>query len=200
MSARRNPTGNLPAWTAVILAGGQSSRMGRDKAWMEAEGVPLIELALGKVRGLGAVEVFISGRPGEDYSRLGCPVLLDLEPGLGPMAGIERALRAASTPLVLVLAVDLPNMKPAFLRKLLANCDRLTGAVPTLDGTLEPLAAVYPKRCYAFAFSALVNLRRSARDFASACLREHAVRKLSVSATDASGFANWNSPSDVPSC
>ena len=184
--------------SAVVLAGGESRRMGRDKAWLETGGQPLIRLAVEKVRSLGIREIFISGRPGEDYSALRCPVLLDLEPGFGPLGGLERGLHACASPFLLVLAVDLPRMTTLFLRKILARCDRLTGVVPRLGSELEPLAAIYPKRCHAFAFQALVGFHRAARDFAAACLRERAVRALPVATADVRCFANWNTPADIP--
>ena len=183
--------------SAVILAGGESRRMGRDKAWLELGGQPLIRRALSTVRDAGIQGVVISGRAGADYSSLGCPVLFDLEPGGGPLGGIERALAAATAPLVLVLAVDLPGVTAAFLRKLAAHCDPLTGAVPKLRGELEPLAAIYPKRCHFIARDCLLKFRRAARNFADACLREHALRTFAVSAADAGCFANWNHPADV---
>ena len=183
--------------SAVILAGGESRRMGKDKAWLEVGGQPLITRSLSVLRASGIQEVFISGRAGTDYSALRCPVLFDLEPGCGPLGGIERALAAATAPLVLVLAVDLPRITPAFLRKLAAHCDPLTGAVPKLKEELEPLAAIYPKRCGFIARDCLLKFRRAARDFADACLREHAVRTVAVSGADARCFDNWNSPADV---
>jgi molybdopterin-guanine dinucleotide biosynthesis protein A len=183
--------------SAVILAGGESRRMGQDKAWLEVEGQPLIHRALRALQAAGLAEIFISGRPGVNYCKLGCPVLLDLEPGFGPLGGIERALRAASSPLLLVLAVDLPRMSPAFLRKLQSKCDPLTGAVPKLRGNLEPLAAVYPRRCHGIAADFLTRRDHAVRDFVAAALNEHAVRTFSVSETDARCFANWNAPVDV---
>ncbi len=92
--------------SAVILAGGESKRMGGDKAWVESGGRPLVQLAVEKVRELGIKEIFTSGRAGEDYSALKCAVLFDLEPGFGPLGGIERGLHECASPLLLVLAVD----------------------------------------------------------------------------------------------
>jgi molybdopterin-guanine dinucleotide biosynthesis protein A len=183
--------------SAVILAGGESRRMGKDKAWLEVDGQPLLARALSTLRDSGIDEILISGRAGIDYSAMQCPVLLDLEPGCGPLAGIERALEAARAPLLLVLAVDLPNMTAALVRKLAGHCDPLTGAVPKLRGQLEPLAAIYPKRCRFIALDCLLKCRRAARDFADACLREHAVRTFAVPRTDIGCFENWNSPADV---
>lgn len=183
--------------SGLVLAGGASRRMGRDKAWLELDGTPLVRLAVEKLRALGIKEVFISGRAGEDYSALKCPVLFDLEPGLGPIGGIERGLHECSSPLLLVLAVDLPRMSLTFLRTMRKTCDRLTGVVPKLNGQLEPLTAIYPKRCHTFTFAAIAKSQYSARDFASASLRERAVRVCPVARGEASNFLNWNRPGDL---
>jgi molybdopterin-guanine dinucleotide biosynthesis protein A len=183
--------------SAVILAGGESRRMGRDKAWVELDGQPLIAHVIEKVRALGVAEIFISGRNDADYSKLRLPVLHDIEPGFGPLGGIERGLRECQSPLLLVFAVDLAQMTTAYLHSLHAACDELTGAVPKLRGELEPLAAIYPRRCHAIAANFLTQSRRSARDFAEACHREHAVRFVRVSGGFSHCFANWNLPADV---
>src|ERR1041384_571654 len=91
-------------FSAVILAGGASRRMGRDKAWVEVAGESLLSRAVATVRRAGASEVLISGRPGVNYSTLEARVLFDGKPGQGPLGGIEQALAVANFPLVLVLA------------------------------------------------------------------------------------------------
>lgn len=183
--------------SAVILAGGESKRMGRPKAWLEHEGRSLLRLGVDKIRALGVEEVFISGRAGEDYAALKCPVLFDLEPGFGPLGGIERGLHQCSSPLLLVLAVDLPQMSVPFLQNLLRRCDRLTGVVPKLHQQLEPLAAIYPKRCHALAATAVARSRWAVRDFAEAARHERAVHTFSVATADEKCFANWNYPTDL---
>lgn len=187
---------NQPLFSAVILAGGASRRMGRDKAWLELEGKPLLQHALDKVRALAISEVYISGRPGVDYSAYHCQVLQDLEPGFGPMSGIERALFVSAAPLLLVLAVDLPRMSPDFLARLQSKCNPLTGVVPVLREQVEPLAAIYPKRCHVLASSALAKGQREVHRFANACREERAVRRLVVHPGDAPCFLNWNCPED----
>jgi molybdenum cofactor guanylyltransferase len=182
---------------AVILAGGESRRMGRDKAWLPFGGRPLIVHALATVRDAGIKEVFVSGRVGTDYSELKCPVLYDRQTGCGPLGGIERALDAATAPLLLALAVDLPRMSAAFLRQLATRTDSLTGVVPEVRDQLEPLAAVYPKRCGAIAQNCLRQGRYAARGFANACLRQRAVRTFTASRADAIYFENWNTRWDV---
>jgi molybdenum cofactor guanylyltransferase len=186
-----------PTLSAVILAGGQSRRMGRDKAWIECGGRPLIVLALEKVREIGVMEVFVSGHPGGDYSALGCPVLLDLEPDLGPLGGLERGLHACTSPLLLVLAVDLPRVTSRLLRTLLDESDPATGVVPAQGDQLEPLAAIYPKRCHELALERIQRDSRAVREFAAECLGQKAVKLWEVPATEASCFSNWNRPEDL---
>jgi molybdopterin-guanine dinucleotide biosynthesis protein A len=183
--------------SAVILAGGQSRRMGRDKAWIHYAGEPLVKLAVDNVRRIGIAEVFISGRPDVDYSALDCPLLLDLQPGIGPLSGIERGLHHCTQPLLLVLAVDMPRMTSACLQKLVARCGRHTGVVPQWQSKFEPLVAIYPKRCHGFAFHRILRGSRAAHDFVADCLQERAVRRWRLSAAAARSFANWNSPDDL---
>src|ERR1041385_2459244 len=97
-------------FSAVILAGGRSQRMGRDKARLIVQGKPLLLRQVELARELGAAEVLISGRAGGDYTGFNCPVLMDRFEDAGPLAGIESALTAMSTEMLLVLAVDMANM------------------------------------------------------------------------------------------
>ena len=184
-------------FSAVLLAGGESRRMGRDKAWIEVRGQPLLLRAVATVRRAGAGEVFVSGRRGGDYTPVDCPVLFDAKPGRGPLSGIERALRVMRSPLLLVLAVDLPNMTATFLRQLISGCNVARGVVPEWRGELEPLAAIYPKRCHALVLDALREDRLAARDFAKTCVRAGLVRAFAIAAADRVRFANWNSPDDL---
>jgi molybdopterin-guanine dinucleotide biosynthesis protein A len=71
------------------------------------------------------------------------------------------------------------------------------GAGPQRDDQLEPLAAIYPKRCHRFAFERLFHGSRAVHDLAGDCLREQAVKVRKVPATEAPCFANWNRPDDV---
>ena len=183
-------------FSAVILAGGKSSRMGRDKAWLEVDGQPLLARQIRLVQELGAAELFISGRVGVDYSKFGCPVLSDDFPDAGPLAGLERALRIAATPLVLALAVDMPEMTAGTMRSILGCCGENTGAIPRIGGVIEPLAAVYPKSALALATDQLQKKSNAARTFAGLCVSNGLANFVELPACEAGHFANWNSPAD----
>jgi molybdenum cofactor guanylyltransferase len=185
-------------FSAVILAGGKSRRMGRDKAWVELDGRPLITVAIEKIQRLGVEEIFISGRTDVDYSALNCPVLQDHQPECGPLEGIGRGLEACQAPLLLVLAVDMAAMRVEMLQQLMAQCDPMTGVVPELPAGLEPLAAIYPKRSHTLVQAAITDSRFSARDFATVCQREKLVRFWPIPTSAAEKFSNWNHPGDLP--
>ena len=181
-------------FSAVILAGGNSSRMGRDKAWLEVGGQTLLARQLQLARQLGAAEIFISGRADTDYSRFGCPVLRDTFAQAGPLAGVERALAAATTPMLLVLAVDLPDMNVDFLRRLAADCSPTCGAIPQLAGQVEPLAAFYPKSAYPLVLSNLECGRLAARYFARQCVAAGMARVIEIEESEARCLRNCNEP------
>lgn len=185
-------------FSAVILAGGQSRRMGRDKAWLPLDGQPLVARQIAIVRELAPADIFISGRADTDYTSLGCPVLTDEFADAGPLAGIAVGLAAASAPLVLVLAVDMPDMASAALRRLLEPCAAEVGVVPRVNRRVEPLAAFYPKAAAPLAVDLLKRQLRAARTFAEQCSQAGLVVLHDVEAADWKCFANWNSSADLP--
>lgn len=130
---------------AFVLAGGASSRMGRDKALLEIGGRPLIEIALALLRGLGLNPRICGSRP--DLARF-ASVVPDNHPGCGPLAGVEAALSASGSNLNLFLPVDLPAIPPAFLRWLMdrAATTNAVATIPLLAGRPQPLCAVYSRR------------------------------------------------------
>jgi molybdopterin-guanine dinucleotide biosynthesis protein A len=185
-------------FSAVILAGGRSLRMGRDKAALRLQGKSLLTRQVELARELGAAEVFISGRAGVDYIEPGCVVLKDAFEEAGPLAGIESALTATSTPLLLVLAVDMPNLRVAPLRVLIAQCMEDRGGISRVNNRVEPLAAVYPRTALKLVRELLENGRCAATHFAERCVELKLASYVDFPATEASYFENWNTPADVP--
>jgi molybdopterin-guanine dinucleotide biosynthesis protein A len=125
-----------------VLAGGRSSRMGRDKALLAYAGRPLIEHAVTILTGAGLTPHIVGARP--DLASY-APIVEDLHPGCGPLGGLEAALTFSETELNAFLPVDLPLLSPLFVRYLLERA-AITGAaatVPTLGERPEPLCAVY---------------------------------------------------------
>lgn len=136
----------MSPFSAAILAGGQSRRMGRDKASLQLGGQALIERVLAALRPLDCPS-FIVARQAGDCAQLGLPVCPDLLPGAGPLGGLCTALHCASTPALLLLACDLPFLTPEFLRFLVESLGERQAAVPQSPEGLHPLCAAYATSC-----------------------------------------------------
>jgi molybdopterin-guanine dinucleotide biosynthesis protein A len=171
--------------------------MGRDKAWLEVAGEPLIRRQIRIAREIGATEVLISGRPDADYTALELRVLYDQSPGLGPLAGVERGLSNASCNLVLILAVDLPRITPCVLRFLRSGCGEMLGAVPRVGQRLEPLAAFYPRAVLPLVREQLASGRYAMRDMIDKAQDAGLIRIIELEPEKADAFANWNEPPDL---
>lgn len=191
-------------FSAVILAGGQSARMGRDKAWLEIGGETLLARQIKLVRAAGATEVFISGRADRDYSSFNVPVLTDNFPNCGPLAGIENALRVCREPLLLVLAVDMPLMTIELLQLLQGQCRAGSGIIPRLSGQVEPLAAFYPQTAAVLATELLAQSQARAGlavpgvgVYVTRCVSEGQAHFYDLPDDRAQCFTSWNKPQDV---
>jgi molybdopterin-guanine dinucleotide biosynthesis protein A len=127
-----------------VLAGGRSTRMGRDKALLSLAGRSLLDLALDKLRALPLAGAPRIAAARSDLSAHAA-VIDDLHPGCGPLSGIEAALAASAQSLNVFLPVDLPLLPPQFLLWMLERT-AVTGAlvtVPRFNGRPQPLCAVY---------------------------------------------------------
>jgi molybdopterin-guanine dinucleotide biosynthesis protein A len=134
----------VPEAEGFVLAGGRSTRMGRDKALLHVAGQPLVEHALDKLRSLPlAAPPRIAGAASDLSTH--AAVISDMHPGCGPLSGIEAALAASTKPLNVVLSVDTPLLPARFLDWLLKRAET-TGAlatIPRIAGRPQPLCAVY---------------------------------------------------------
>lgn len=135
--------GRLPA---AILAGGGSRRMGRDKAFVEYGGVPMIERVIGVLAPLAA-EVVIIANDVEKYSSLGLPVHRDVEPGMGPLSGLYTAFAATGAAELLLAACDMPRLSPRMAEFVLSQAAAPGEAViPVIGGVEQGLFAIYRRR------------------------------------------------------
>ena len=187
-----------PPFTAVLLAGGKSTRMGRDKAGVLLDGEPLWQRQLATLRATGPRELFISGKQDGPYAVAGVEIMSDITPDCGPLAGLEAALRRASHPLVLVLAVDLPAMTAGFLSALVrAAAASGTGCVTGDDRWFEPLAAVYPRACLPLAAECLYGEDRSMQHFVRLAVEQGFMGVRELSEVERVLFRNVNRPSEM---
>ena len=183
------------AFSAVLFAGGRSTRMGRDKALLKLDGEPLWQRQITLLRALQPREILISGNamgfPAE--SSADCAVVPDAITGLGPLGGLDTVLRRACCEQVLILAIDLPQMRVDLLARLLQEAAETgRGVIPRTSHGLEPLAAVYPRACQPLVSAVLAAGERSMQAFVQRALAEHLLVEWTVEATDEGAFFNVN--------
>ena len=132
--------------TGVLLAGGNSSRMGRNKALMPLAGRRLVDRALGVLAGLFDDLLMVTNTP-DLYADLGIRMVPDLVAGKGALGGIHSAIHHAAAPHCLVVACDMPFLNAGVLRYLADQRAEYDVVVPNVNGRPQPLHAVYGKAC-----------------------------------------------------
>ncbi len=183
--------------TAFILAGGKSSRMGSDKAFLEVAGQSLLARSLDLARSV-TPDVKIVGDPAK-FSAF-APTIPDIYSHRGPLAAIHAALTNSATDFNLVLAVDLPFLNVRFLHYLIAESESTNAVVtvPQAAGHLHLLCAIYRKQFLAPAERALAESRNKL----DALFNQVEVRIIPEDELTAAGFSpaifrNLNTPEDL---
>ncbi|MBJ9992965.1 MULTISPECIES: molybdenum cofactor guanylyltransferase [Paenibacillus] len=139
--------------TGILLAGGQSSRMGTDKALLSVNGETVIERIV-RLMSPSASNIIISANDDEKYAFLGKDVVHDRYPGQGPLSGLHAGLHAAATPWSIVTACDMPFVTEEVFRFLAQKAEEavavmgddksgLQAIVPVSGGRIQPLLAAY---------------------------------------------------------
>lgn len=188
---------NATAVCAVVLAGGQSSRMGVNKALLDIGGRPLIRIVTERILPV-TTQIYISSNDPSAYRFLDFPVIPDVFSGCGPLAGFQAAMSRRLSTLYVMLACDLPNLQSALLANLVTLCEGYDAVIPrTPDGISHPLCAVYRQTC-------LPSIERALRRRANKVIRTFLGEELAVrfagpeearfTETD---LANINTPEDL---
>lgn len=182
---------------AFVLAGGQSTRMGRDKAFVEFEGRTLLTRALDLARSVSP-DVWIVGTCAKFAAF--APTVEDIFPGSGPLGGIHAALRSSSADLNLIVAVDLPFVTPELLSYLVERTREspATVTVPHCGQGNQPLCAVYRR---AFADAAEIALKEGRFKIDALFVNESTQvideDELKRKGFSAEMFRNLNTPEDL---
>ena len=132
--------------TGIVLAGGRSTRMGQDKASLPFGDDTLLTRAIRLVGSVAdEVIVVVQSEQGGSNLALGLAVRVVFDPieNLGPLAGIAAGLAASNSDLNLIVACDMPLIKPAVLRRLVELCGDADICVPVVGAQASPLCAVY---------------------------------------------------------
>lgn len=184
----------------VIQAGGESRRMGTDKALLPFLGQPLILRPLSRLAGM-AEEVLVTSNHPENYRFLGLTPLPDLLPGHGALGGLFTALSVAKYPNVAVVACDMPfaSLVILTLELVLLQETDADAVIPRSAGGTEPFHAVYRREsCLPYVHSALeMGKRRVDAWFGEVNIRYLEIEEMLPYDAEGLAFLNINTPQEL---
>jgi molybdopterin-guanine dinucleotide biosynthesis protein A len=188
-------------FAAALIAGGRSTRMGTDKAFLEWHGRALWEHQMEKLRSLGPRQLLLSCRRDQPFPpQPDISPVYDEWPDSGPLGGVASCLRACRSPLLAVLGVDLPILPADFLRGLLTTGGPDGGVVTSRRSErgkiYEPLAAVYPVSMLGFAEQKIAAGRLSMQEFIRHGIERGGIKEIAAPGEAGEWFRNLNAPGD----
>jgi molybdopterin-guanine dinucleotide biosynthesis protein A len=132
--------------SGVVLCGGESRRMGRNKALLELQGQPVIALVLDRLGKL-CDELIVAANDVDTYADLPARIVPDIFPVKGPLSGIHAGLSAVGHDIAIVVGCDMPFLSLPLLRYMALVAPGHDVVVPYLNGEYEPLHAIYRRTC-----------------------------------------------------
>jgi molybdopterin-guanine dinucleotide biosynthesis protein A len=183
--------------SAVLLAGGESRRMGKEKATLLFREKPLWQIQIELLRKLKPTELFVSARTDPPWRPADAQFVADGPPSRGPLSGLAASLAKTRTKHLLALAIDMPFVSEKYLTFLCSQIEPRRGVIPKIDDRFEPLAAIYPQEALANVRSALTGTDFSLQTAASRLVTEGKLRVLPVRSQERKLFLNLNELSDL---
>ena len=184
--------------TGIVLAGGASRRMGRNKAFLELDGRALIKVVIERMASVCA-EVLVVAGDAQLYVNFGVPVVEDRFRDVGALGGLHAGLDAANHELALVVGCDMPFLNPDLLRAFVGWADGFDAAVlrHREKGYLEPLHGAYRRACLPVIEESIqAKRRRIVSFFPSVRMRYVTVKDVTLFDPNLHSFRNINTPQE----
>ena len=189
-------TGPVAGVTAVILAGGVSSRMGSNKALLPYRGGRFIESIYRQLKEIFAEVIIVTNAP-EQYAFLPCRKVPDIFAGMGALAGIHAGLSHSASPAIFAVACDMPYLNSELIRHLAARSDEGGVLIPESPLGLEPLHAFYGRGCLAAIEATMLNgEKRIVSFFNRTNVRKFRQEEIARFDPAFDSFRNINTPAD----
>lgn len=184
--------------TCVLFAGGESRRMGVDKALLQLNGEALWARQLKMLSELKPAALWVSARTRPAWCPAEIEAVLDKPPSCGPLSGLCAALKKLRTTHLLALAVDLPRMEAAHLKNLWQLARPGGGVLPMNGDDAEPLCAIYPggELVIQSAARALAGGDFSLRSFTGTLRQAGCMGIFRLSETERNFYLNANTPDE----
>jgi molybdopterin-guanine dinucleotide biosynthesis protein A len=186
--------------SAVLLAGGESRRMGKDKATFLLYGKPLWQIQLELLRKLEPTEILVSARTDPVWRPADAQFVADDPPSCGPLSGLAASLAKMCTKHLLALAIDIPFMTEKYLTFLCSQIEPRRGVIAKIEDRFEPLAAIYPQEALANVQSALSGEDFSLQTVTSRLVAAGKLEVMLVTSQERKLFLNVNEPTDLLRC
>ncbi|MBI4620163.1 MAG: molybdenum cofactor guanylyltransferase [Desulfobacterales bacterium] len=183
--------------TGVILAGGKSKRMGRNKAFLEINGQRMVDQIADIFKDTFEEVILVTNSPIE-YLHLDLRIVTDLIPNKGALGGIYTGLFYASSEHIFVIACDMPFLSKGFIDYMVSKAGKFDAVVPRSGDGLQPLHAIYSKRCLR-QIEALLELDdlKITNFYPKVRVREISPHEILSFDPEQSIFFNINTPQDV---
>src|ERR1700730_16850210 len=183
--------------SAVLLAGGEARRMGKDKATVLFRVKPLWQIQLELLRKLHPAQIFVSARTDPAWRPADLQFLADDPPSRGPLSGLAASLAQMRSAHLLALAIDMPFMTEKFLQRLCEQIEPAVGVVPKIGSRAEPLAAIYPREAEIDVHEGLAGDDFSLQTLVRRLIAAGKLREISVAKQERKLFLNVNQLSDL---
>lgn len=178
--------------TGIILAGGKSSRMGRDKGFIQYNDEPFVMHSIKALHPIVADILIVTNN--SSYDVFGLTRINDIIENAGPLSGVYSGLKSSRTDYNLILSCDIPLIKTAILEKITSEIDDKYDSIPLIsNGKLMPLIAFYNKRCEHIFQKLLQNGERRM----SKALQNCSIKTIELASELTNYTANINTPSEL---
>lgn len=177
--------------TLLVLAGGQSRRMGRSKPWIEVGNSILLRYVVERLAGAFSEVVVSFAEPEQMEQLVPYRVVFDRKPNAGPLAGLEAGLHAARHQVLFAVACDMPYVEQSTAELAVAAARNCDAAIPRHDDLFEPVCGAYRKT----ALPAIVNALDAGNYVAHDVVQNLDVTWLE--GLDPAQFESLNTPSDL---
>jgi molybdopterin-guanine dinucleotide biosynthesis protein A len=175
----------------LVLAGGDSRRMGRPKAWLAVGGTTLLRYVAGRLAPAFSEVIVSFGEPEQLLEPVPYRVVFDRKVSAGPLAGIESGLVAAKQDVVFAIACDMPYVTPEVAQLAVVAARGCDAAIPRVDGRPEPVCGAYARSALPAITAALNEGRFRAADITSD------LEVTWLESLDAGLFRSLNTPADL---
>lgn len=187
--------------TGIVLTGGKSKRMGKEKGLCYFRGQALVAYAIQTLRPLCDEIILSANNRLDDYLKFGHHVVSDKFPDTGPIGGLFSSLLASKTDINLVISCDTPFVTTSVYKDLLSHHDLWQAIVPVHNSVnIEPLTACYHKNCLPYILNQIQNKKYKMTELLKMLNTRYVTINPVIAGTTVSLFHNLNTPEDLLSC